>query len=248
MRKAIVFISHNILHAITEDGDILMKKIEDGYNKNECIDYYSFFENNQDTILDNIENYEFEISEEMSDSYKKNSIFKTNLDESLSNINSKKDDWANNFNDFFSLRGTILGFGMGIYNIAIGIYYIKVKKKVIERKLNIFDEDKVWKFTFSTYKDDLISLNYNEALKSFYRKKSMMKLNNNYSNEDLIKKTDFLISENPNLISKRNKAERNILDVKNKRSMYIRIDKDNITNDDIENVIKRFEKDKYNIF
>jgi hypothetical protein len=245
MQKALLVMTSNVINAFTVNNlsyrhTVSLETQLDLFNGNG----YKFFQEHEKTLYATLRGLEFAQDDDAW--FENQSPPFEHLADSLVCYNFNAENI--NFSEMLNCWGAHVCTGMGTYAVALRVQYIFIQKPVIKRTLNISGEEEEWTFTFSTYSDDLHALAYQRAQQSLDDRYESFELKTPYSIDDLTKETDLYLKNNPELVSLRNKVERNMLDVKDEHSVYVRLDKEVIKTEDIEEMIESFQVKKYGVF
>ncbi len=236
MKKAFLIYTGKTIFAITEDEKVFEKKIETNVNYSiEDFDRHKFFADNKDFIYQNLNNFKFK--------YNEYSWFMKGCGPYLNILRQLELDNSKNticFDKIEEISEGDLYTGMGTWALGLRVQYVKIDKPVVKKIMRVnFDQEKEWTFTFSTYKDDLVSYIYNKVISES---------ESELFHTDILRKVDKELKKSPSLPTGKYKVERNIFDSKNENSVFIRLDRELITDEDMEHFIKRFQSEGYRMF
>lgn len=236
MKKAFLIYTGKTIFAITEDEKVFEKIISTNVNYSiEDLERHKDFVDNKEFIYQNLNDFEFK--------YNQYSWFMKGSGPYLNILRQLEFDNTNNTICFDNIEDKPEGnlyTGMGTWAIGLRVQYVKIEKPVVKRIMRVnFDEEKEWTFTFSTYKDDLISHVYNKVISES---------ENELSHIEILKRIDEELRNNPSLPTGKYKVERNIYDFKNENSVFIRIDREIISDEDMDHFINRFKNEGYRMF
>lgn len=242
MKKAILILEDLSMSAITKDrvytstkDSLKTLKVRKKlfHSEDLAVDY---FHDNEEEIFNILNNVEFE--------YKKNtSSFDGSdwLNRLISHMEYIDIDKEKINCNTFSHRywGSSFPVIFDFVVVALRVQYIKIKKKTASEIIN-GDE---WSFTFSTYEDDLTSINYQKAKEHLNSKFKGIPIS--YSNDDIMQLTTNYLDNNVYHLAHREKVERNMMDLANEFSVYVRLDKPFISDKDVEDFILKFKEKRY---
>lgn len=236
MKKALLLFVGKKCFAITEDEKVFEKTIETNVDYSiEDFECHKFFADNKDFIYENLNSFSFR--------YNKYSWFMKDSGPYINILRELNLDNSNNkicFNNIEELSEGLIYTGMGTSALGLRVQYVKIEKPVLKKVMKVnFDEEKEWVFTFSTYKDDLVSHIYN---------KIVSQSESELSHIEILKRIDEELRKNPSLPTGKYKVERNIYDFKNENSVFIRIDREIISDEDMNHFINRFKNEGYRMF